>query len=54
MTDGRATPHASARDELWDVLGIDPERISREEFDACLDVYDGAAGVGPVRIDSGG
>lgn len=32
----------SARDELWDALGIDPDRISREEFEQYLDSYDRA------------
>lgn len=32
----------SARDDLWDALGIDPDRISREEFDQYLNVYDHA------------
>lgn len=40
-----------ARDELWDDLGIDPDRISREEFDEYLDAYDRAASAGPVRPD---
>ncbi|MFJ2004789.1 hypothetical protein [Streptomyces chartreusis] len=33
---------AGARDELWDVLGIDPERITRDEFDEYLNIYDHA------------
>lgn len=30
----------SARDELWNSLGIDPDRISRVEFELYMDVYD--------------
>ncbi|KOG21790.1 hypothetical protein [Streptomyces viridochromogenes] len=37
----------SARDDLWDALGIDPDRISREEFEQHLDAYDRALGAGP-------
>lgn len=33
----------NARDELWTALGIDPDRISREEFDEYMDVYDRAS-----------
>ena len=40
----------SARDELWDALGIDPDRISRSEFDEYLDTYDRAS-AGSVRPD---
>lgn len=39
------------RDELWDDLGIDPDRISREEFDEYMDAYDQAASAGPARPD---
>jgi hypothetical protein len=46
----RAAP-VSPRDVLWDALGIDPDRISREEFDACMDAYDQARSAGPVRPD---
>lgn len=49
-------PHArhaaevvNPRDELWDTLGIDPDRISREEFEEYLDAYDRAVSAGPVR-----
>lgn len=28
-----------ARNELWDALGIDPDRISREEFEEHMDAY---------------
>lgn len=45
------TEAPSARDELWDALGIDPDRISREEFDEYLNAYDQAASAGPVRPD---
>ena len=38
----------SARDELWDALGIDPDRISREEFEWYLDAYDRATSAGAV------
>ena len=33
----------SARDELWHNLGIDPDRISRDEFDEYMDAYDRAS-----------
>ncbi|QPL14036.1 hypothetical protein QEH48_gp007 [Streptomyces phage TurkishDelight] len=50
MTDDRDNAHVSARDELWDALGIDPDRISRAEFDEYMDVYDrdANAGAGPT------
>lgn len=54
LIDPRVTSGAGvtgARDELWDELGIDPDRISREEFEEYLDTYDRAASAGPVRPD---
>lgn len=30
------------RDDLWDALGIDPDRVSRQEFNQYLDQYDKA------------
>jgi hypothetical protein len=32
----------SERDELWDSLGIDPDRISREEFEQHMNAYEHA------------
>jgi len=30
----------SPRDDLWESLGIDPDRVSREEFEEYMDVHD--------------
>lgn len=49
--DPDAAEVVNPRDELWDTLGIDPDRISREEFDEYLDAYDEAASAGPARPD---
>ena len=43
LIDPNGTPVEEApRDDLWDQLGIDPDRISREEFDEYMDAYDQA------------
>lgn len=47
----RRAPGASSRDTLWDQLGIDPGRVSREEFEEFMDAYDQAASAGPARPD---
>lgn len=43
----------SARDELWDTLGIDPDRISREEFEQYMNVYDRALATRQRNWDAG-
>ncbi|MER5750641.1 hypothetical protein [Streptomyces sp. NPDC002088] len=45
----RRGPAAGPREDLWDKLGIDPDRVSREEFEAHMDAYDRAVATGPVR-----
>lgn len=49
----RRAPGASARDNLWDKLGMDAGRglVSRAEFEEYMDAYDRAMSAGPVRPD---
>ena len=47
----RRGPAAGPREDLWDKLDIDPDRISRAEFNEHMDAYDRAVGAGPVRPD---
>jgi len=43
----RRGPSVSARELLWDELGLDMHpNLSREKFAACMDVYDRAASAG--------